>query len=143
MCASPVHRLLVVTIAGSAKTLGSIRISYLNVRSRELLSFPARTTFWRGTGSPLRELRRKSARLGSIHLYCLQQSCLQCDAGHSESLCVSLDSNLLRRWTRRRSTDRRSPLPVLLHKYSGVGNFPYYSELTGFIEVPVVSFIKW
>src|SRR6266481_4810146 len=49
MCASPVHRLLVVTIAGSAKTLGSIRISYLNVRSRELLSFPARTTFWRGT----------------------------------------------------------------------------------------------
>src|SRR5882762_7450902 len=50
MCASPVRRLLVVTIAGSAKTLGSIRISYLNVRSRELLSFPARTTFWRGTG---------------------------------------------------------------------------------------------
>src|SRR6266699_812057 len=49
MCASPVHRLLVVTIAGSAKTLGSIRIFYLNVRSRELLSFPARTTFWRGT----------------------------------------------------------------------------------------------
>src|SRR5882672_9785579 len=50
MCANPVHRLLVVTIRGSAKTLGSIRISYLNVRSRELLSFPARTTFWRGTG---------------------------------------------------------------------------------------------
>src|SRR5882672_2871108 len=50
MCASPVHRLLVVTIRGSAKTLGSIRIFYLNVRSRELLSFPARTTFWRGSG---------------------------------------------------------------------------------------------
>src|SRR3982074_1614817 len=48
MCAGPVHRFLAENIVASAKTYGSIRISYSRVRDRESLCFSRGRHFGEG-----------------------------------------------------------------------------------------------